>query len=107
MYKSDSFTSHQYRTNRILNIYTPEQLLQNTMGYNEILIKEDKDLIPSYVVAYDEIKPGDIAISKFLGNIPIVIINTSKYQTKKSSIDFDGDKYIDHFEAKFHSNYRR
>ncbi len=107
VYKSDSFSSHDFGSKRVPSIYNPSDLIKNTMGYNEILIQENDDLKPSYVVCYDTIKPGDISASHNLGNIPLIIIDTSKYQCKKTNLDLEGNNYISHLEATMQSNYKR
>ena len=44
MYHSDSFTSHRYQTDVKNEILTPEKLIDNTKGYNEILVMEDEEV---------------------------------------------------------------
>ena len=66
---------------------------------NEILINNSDKLIPSYIVCYDEIKEGDIEASKCLDNIPIILINTKKYNQEKTSIDLTDNNYATYGEA--------
>lgn len=99
VYHSDSATTKQYGSRRILELYTPDNLLKNTKAYNEILINNSDKLIPSYIVCYDEIKEGDIEASKCLDNIPIILINTKKYNQEKTSIDLTDNNYATYGEA--------
>lgn len=99
VYHSDSATTKQYGSRRILELYTPDNLLKNTKAYNEILINNSDKLTPSYIVCYDEIKEGDIEASKCLDNIPIILINTKKYNQEKTSIDFTDNNYATYGEA--------
>lgn len=105
VHRGDSY-SNTTGSKAVINIYTPDTLLSKTNAYNEILIKEDSDLKPSYVVCYDEIKVGDIDASKKLGNIPIVVINTKKYKWNKTNMDFNSPSYITSAEAYLIKNYR-
>ena len=99
VYHSDSATSKQYGSRKILELYTPDNLLKNTKAYNEILINNSDKLIPSYVICYDDIRKGDIDASKYLGNIPIILINTKKYNQEKTSIDLADNNYVTYGEA--------
>ena len=107
VYKSDSFSAREYGTNKVQSIMSPEELLRNTINYNEILIKEDNNLVPSYIVCYDEVKPGDISASKELGNIPIVIIDTKKYNINHEKNDTDDEKYKSINESNYPISYRK
>lgn len=54
------------------------------------------------------IKKWDIVVSKLLGEIPLVIINTKKYIHKKDGfVSADEDKYISSFEAYSNISYRK
>ena len=64
MYHSDSFTSHRYQTDVKNEILTPEKLIDNTKGYNEILVMEDEKIKPEYIVCYDNVKENDLKASK-------------------------------------------
>lgn len=91
-YHKDAFTSDE-GSNMVQRLYTSNELIEETESYNEILISENyEELKPSYVVCYDEIKEGDIRASKLLGNIPLVIINTKKYNYKNKN-DFSKNNY--------------
>lgn len=93
MYHSDSFTSHRYQTNVKNEILTPEKLIDNTKGYNEILVMEDEKIKPEYIVCYDNVKENDLKASKKM-NIPIVIIHTEYYKeaiNNFSVVDFIND----------------
>ncbi len=99
VYHSDSFTSKEYGSKRILELYTTDNLLKRTRGYNEVLMKNSNLLKPSCVICYDEIKLGDVEASKILGNIPLVLIHTDKYNAKITSIEYEENKYIGYAEA--------
>ncbi len=76
----DSYTSGKYSTDRINKIYDPDELLEETHKYNELLYKEKghANLKPKYVVCMDNI--DDISLKYAKENkLPIVIINTLKY----------------------------
>ena len=93
-YENDAYTDNK-GSNRVQKFYTPSELINKTDYYNEIQISEEYDrLKPSYIVCYDTIKEGDRVASKILGNIPFVIINTSRYNYKdKFHIDRDVYKF--------------
>ncbi len=105
LYESDSFSEGLNSSNRVQRLFTSEELVKRTKGYNEILIKnKDYDdnniLFPSYIVCFDEIKIGDLEFSKKY-DLPIVLINSSKYSSKKETIDLAGDSYIDNYSSSF------
>lgn len=105
LYESDSFSSGLNSSNRVQRLYTSPILVEKTKGYNEILIRnKDFDgeniLFPSYVVCFDEIKIGDIDFSKKY-DLPIVLINSSKYTPKKGTIDVVGESYVDNYSSSF------
>jgi len=108
IHPTDSFSSHEYGSKFVIKPFTPDNFLKNTGRYNEILIKENNDLYPSYVVCYDEIKEGDLTVAKKL-NIPLILIHTEKYNKKinvnKSFID--EDKYISHAENYMITDYKK
>lgn len=88
----DSNSSKLYGSNHVIDLNTPLNFVRKTFLYNEILIKQNNDLYPDYVVCFDEIKPGDLNFSKIL-NIPIVLINTKKCNLYKNvSMGYE-DKY--------------
>lgn len=88
LYPSDSYSSFEYGSDRISKLYTPEELQQNTVAYNEMLYSNisfdsDKKLEPleaDYIVCYDTIEKGDLAYSKANGNIPIILLHSSYYR---------------------------
>lgn len=105
-YHKDAFTSDE-GSRRIQGLYTPSELIDETVSYNEILISEKyEELKPSYVVCYDEIKEGDIRASELLGNIPLVIINTKKYNYKNGT-DYSKNNYKYPSELYGNTTYRR
>lgn len=104
IYHSDSHSNEEEGSKKVLELYTPDNLLKNTRGYNEILIKNSNHMKPSYIVCYDEIKIGDIVASKSLGNIPLVLIHTKKYNNEKTTIDLNNNDYISYAEASIMSS---
>ena len=99
VYHSDSYTSNEFGSKSILELYTINNLLKNTKGYNEILMKNSNLLKPSCIICYDEIKIGDIEASKLLGNIPLVLLYTNKYNVKYTCIDTEDNDYLSYTEA--------
>lgn len=86
IYHTDSFTKHDQGTSKIHDILTKEKLINKTISYNEILYKETPNLIPDYVVCFDTIDGKDRIIAREL-NIPIVIINSKKYNKNVDKIE--------------------
>lgn len=86
MYSADSYTSNQYGSSRVNEIYTPKSLLKSTNYFNEVLYSEmdNKVLFPNYVVCKDEIDDNSINYAKD-NNLPIVLINTKKYSINNAS----------------------
>lgn len=91
IYETDAFSNFEDEDHkRPKRLYSPEKLIKETKGFNEILYnnynekKEECRLTPSYVICYDEIKEGDLLVSNYFGNIPLVIINTKSYKKEKT-----------------------
>lgn len=86
MYSADSYTSNQYGSSRVNEIYTPKSLLKSTNYFNEVLYSEmdNKVLFPNYVVCKDGIDDNSINYAKD-NNLPIVLINTKKYSINNAS----------------------
>lgn len=85
LYETDSYTSHEFGSHERSKIYTPNDLIDRTYSYNELLYLNrvyDKDttLKPSYIMCFDEIKPGDIVASQLNGNIPLVLLHSNFYK---------------------------
>ena len=88
VFHSDSFSLHKKGTFYKNEIFTPKQLIENTKGYNEVLVVEE-NIKPDYIICFDDIKDSDIMIAEEM-NIPIVIIHTEFYKEaikNVSSID--------------------
>lgn len=88
VFHSDSFSLHKKGTFYKNEIFTPKQLIENTKGYNEVLVMEE-NIKPDYIICFDDIKDSDIMIAEEM-NIPIVIIHTEFYKEaikNVSSID--------------------
>lgn len=89
VFNRDSFSrerSGEIFSERINKLYLPDDLMNDTVGYNEIVYYNYSDnyngLTPSYVICFDSIRDVDISVaSKF--NIPIMKINTLKYPKQK------------------------
>lgn len=62
-------------------LHTPESLLQETKEYPEICIRANKKIKPTGIACFNEISDWDRTFSKN-NNIPIILINTSKYTSK-------------------------
>lgn len=118
LYNSDSFSFYKLDSdkvsNRITKLYTPENLINDTDGYNEIVYQEKtknteflnpKELRPSYLVVFDEITNAEIMVAKEY-NIPIIKIDRSKYKRKNNNKSIkgllnNGDSYVNsYFELK-------
>lgn len=100
---SDSFSSYssdkEDASGYVQKMYTPEDLIKNTKGYNEIVYQERSSKVlltkvrPDYVVCYNNIGSGDVLLSKKL-NIPIVLIHTNKYKYVGGALEtLEEDKY--------------
>ncbi len=90
IYETNAFSNFEKENHkRPKRLYSPEKLIKETKGFNEILYNnynkkgEECKILPTYVICYDEIKEGDIFISNYFGNIPLVIIDTKKYTKEK------------------------
>lgn len=99
IHHADSYSKEENGSNRIIELFTPDNLIKNTKAYNEILIKNSNTLTPSYIVCYDEIKEGDVESSISLGRIPLILIHTKKYSSAKKMVTFDNDCYFSYEEA--------
>ena len=107
IHHADSYSKEESGSNRIIELFTPDNLIKNTKAYNEILIKNSNTLTPSYIVCYDEIKEGDVEASISLGRIPLILIHTEKYSNAKKAITFDNDCYLSYGEASIMVKTRR
>lgn len=99
IHHADSYSKEENGSNRIIELFTPDNLIKNTKAYNEILIKNSNTLTPSYIVCYDEIKEGDVEASISLGRIPLILIHTKKYSSAKKMVTLDDDCYFSYEEA--------
>ncbi len=114
LYNSDSFSHYIKKDNevssRVTKLYTPESLINETKGYNEIVYQVDNKntdflgtnkLLPSYVITFGNIEVLDVEVAKKFG-VPILNINKEKYKDNllKSSISVairDNENYIDSY----------
>ncbi len=91
----DSMTNQiDGRNSKYVNrIMTPEEIIlggQDRTGYSEININNEltdtegkyKTIMPSYIVAFDNVTEKIINVAKTY-NLPIVLINSSKYKNRK------------------------
>ena len=101
IYHSDSMSAHEFSSKRVIDLLNPDDLIAQTVNYNEILMKNSNKLKPSYVVCYD------VAASRKLGNIPIVLIHTDKYEQQISMIDFFNNDYISYSDYRMMQNIRK
>lgn len=99
----DSFSSYNSNYNDasryVQKMYTPQNLIDNTNRYNEIVYQEKNKNIPQekvkpdYIVCYDDIKEGDLKVAMNY-NLPIVLVDTKKYKFKYGTLSIDEeDKY--------------
>lgn len=103
VFNRDSFSSErrdEVFSERINKLYLPDDLMDDTEGYNEIVYYNYSDnyngLVPSYVICFDNVRDIDINVaSKF--EVPIMKINTLKYPKQKrfraSMLESD-EKYV-------------
>lgn len=99
-YNSDSYTSHQYGTDKINRIYTPERFIKETKGYNEILYSEKNldNFKPDFIMCYDYITDGELNIARDM-NIPIIKIDSKKYSKIPCMEPGDVNNYLNSFQA--------
>ena len=98
--ESERIINENYGTLLVNRIMTPSQIVngleeEKQVGYSEIQIIGK--LKPSYIVAFDGVNNFIITESKKL-NIPIIIINKSKYRNKKEEVSPSSNEelmYID------------
>ncbi len=90
-FNTDSFTSGKYGTDRVNKIYDVHDLLKETKSCNEILYDTKREPIkPSYLVCFDYINE-DSYIYSVNNNLPILLINSKKYN--KNNGMYETDKY--------------
>lgn len=104
---TDSYSLEETGTIKIHSIYNTRDLINNTLGYNEIfyLEKNLKDFKPDFLVTYDKISDLQKAVADYY-NLPIVVINTKKYKRKNDdNISSDDNNYLNYIEARNLDNY--
>ena len=111
VYHSDSFTDVNRGSDRVNEILSSDDLMNNTMGYNEIFYLRNNlsikhgngshtKLVPSYVMCYDYITDLEVEIAKKY-NIPIVLFHTNKYENKVDPrIDYSSNVYLEEYNKK-------
>lgn len=104
---SDSYTKSYEGTEKIQKIYTPKDLLYDTYGYNEILYsqKNNKNIYPTCIVCFNEIRDIDLYFSK-LENLPIIKINSLNYRKNSNISDMLEDRYKSADELENIASYR-
>ena len=97
---TDSYTSHEYGTDKVQKIYSTDSLMDATQGYNEILYSEKNlvDFKPDFIVAFDFITDKQMEVANYF-NLPIVLINSSKYLKKSGLESIFDNRYLDASEA--------
>lgn len=97
----DSYTSHEYGTDKIQRIYSPSRLIDETKSYNEILYSEKnlEDFKPDFIVAFDKITDDERETAREM-NLPIVLINSKKYLKKQGLENIRKNRYLNAQEAK-------
>jgi len=91
LYETDSYTSHQHGSHERSKFYTPSDLIERTLDFNEMLYLNTRDgeseyLQPSYILCFDEIKPGDLLASRLYNNIPLVVLHSEFYKTNGNDL---------------------
>ncbi len=94
VYHNDSWSSpnYYYYSDYQNELHTPDSLLQESTKYPEILITELNNIKPIAILCLDAVTEWDIECSK-RNNLPIVVINTLKYERKIAK----EDHFIDHY----------
>ena len=73
-------------------LHTPQTLLNETAKYPEIMIDDFTGIEPCAIMCLDRATEWDIEFSK-RNNLPIVIINSAKYNRKHEKINYNGSFY--------------
>ncbi len=99
IFNSDSFSNTYNGTDKIQKIVSPNKLMKETLGYNEIIYKEiNSNLRPDFIVCFDEITDIEAKIAQEM-NLKIILINSKKYKKAKGLVNSLDDRYIDATEA--------
>lgn len=80
---TDSYSSHKFGTKKVQTIKNAQGLMDETVGYNEILYSEHNldNFKPDFIVAFNNITKEQYEVARDM-NLPIVIINSKKYNKK-------------------------
>ena len=94
VYHNDSWSSSNYSNYSDCQneLHTPDSLLRESTKYPEIFITDLSGIEPFALICLDEVTDWDVEFSK-RNNMPIVVINTLKYERKYSLEDFSKDQY--------------
>ena len=94
VYHNDSWSSSDYRnySDYQNELHTPNSLLSESTKYPEIFITDLTGIEPFALVCLDEVTNWDIEFSK-RNNMPIVVINSLKYERKYSKENYFEGKY--------------
>lgn len=94
VYHNDSWTNPNYYhySDYQNELHTPDSLLQESIKYPEILITDLKGIEPIALVCLDAVTEWDIEFSK-KNNLPIVLINSLKYERKYEQEDYFENHY--------------
>ena len=104
VYNADSYTMQMNGTDKVSLITAPDNLAENTVGYNEILYKEYDNFKPDFIVCFDEIKQRDLQIAEKL-NLKIVLINSKKYERNEDLEFINNNTYLNPSDIDTNSHY--
>lgn len=94
VYHNDSWSSPSYYhySDYANELHTPASLIQESTKYPEILITDLQGVEPFAIICLDQITEWDVKFSK-QNNMPIVLINSLKYERKYQPDDFFENQY--------------
>jgi hypothetical protein len=94
VFHNDSWTSstYEYHSDYQNELHTPDSLLRESIKYPEIYISELNGIEPFALICLDEVSEWDVKFAK-KNNMPIVVINSLKYERKYEKEDLFVDRY--------------
>ena len=94
VYHNDSWSSSEYSnfSDYQNELHTPNSLLQESTKYPEIFINDLNGIEPFALICFDKPTNWDIEFSK-RNNMPIVVINTLKYERKYAPENYTENHY--------------
>lgn len=95
IYHNDSWSAgaYGYYSDYANEIHTPDSLLNESTLYPEIFITNCDGIEPFALLCLDEITTWDEKFARAY-NMPIVLINSSKYERKHEKQDLYDDRYV-------------